>query len=197
MRFSVVIPTRGSVDLTSIIESYNGVADEVLFWDNSKRENLSVYGRYSMIKEARNELIVSQDDDCVLPSESIAALVAAHKPGHIICNLPAAFRKQAYYNGSGVGLVGFGAVFQRDLPFEAFQQFHSRAKCREALFRRECDRVVTYLSRKILLDLPKQDLPWANAKTALWKQREHLDRRQEMLDLLKSTFPRAARTIVA
>lgn len=65
VKVSVVIPTRGDHDLTPILDSLSGF-DDIVIWDNSKRENLSVYGRYAAITEARHPLILTQDDDVIV-----------------------------------------------------------------------------------------------------------------------------------
>ena len=36
---------------------------EIVVWDNSKRPDLSVYGRYAAIEECKNDIIFTMDDD--------------------------------------------------------------------------------------------------------------------------------------
>ena len=74
--------------------------DEVIVWDNSKRENFMTAGRFAAMYEARNEVCYVQDDDVIVPPETQVALLAAYEPGMTVAN---------YGHGSNDG--GYG-----DLP---------------------------------------------------------------------------------
>jgi hypothetical protein len=82
---SAVLVTRGETDLSTILESLP--FKDVVIWDNSKREDFQVYGRFAAIAEAKNDIIYVQDDDCVVTC--IGALLAAYTPGIITLNMPA------------------------------------------------------------------------------------------------------------
>lgn len=82
---------------------------------NSDR-NLVTYGRYLATQHARHEVIYTQDDDCLVGNipELIATFRAdptrmAHalKLGHLLAN------PQHVRDGAQIGLLGWGAVFQR------------------------------------------------------------------------------------
>ena len=120
------IVTRGDHDLDPIIYSLADAGIPLIkIWDNSKREqNLEVYGRYALIGETDSPLIYVQDDDCVLPTESIQGIIwesdsGASVHGQLVCNMPPRFRHGFYDEHS---LVGFGACFHRSLPFVAFDR---------------------------------------------------------------------------
>ena len=201
MKFSVVIPTRGDVDLTEIIASYDNIADEVLIWDNSKREDLSVYGRCAMIAEARNDLIVTQDDDCII-SDPMAIVDAWWDKWHyaenyhpmggdkgVVCNMPPEFRHDLYTEHA---LVGFGAVFHRDAPKRAFTRMAQATKTIHTggprldevyAFNRTCDVAFTTLTPRVLVDVPRRNLWWAEDTTRMYRQANHVHERQKMLEL--------------
>lgn len=208
MKFSVVIPTRGDQDLAPIIESYDGIADEVLIWDNSVRDDLGVYGRYAMIEEARNGLILTQDDDCVVsdPQAIVEVWKDAWQAGiqgragalqfhaaadeHIVCNMPPEFRHDFYRDHA---LVGFGAVFHRDAPEQAFRRLeeadpfvtHLSVEDAPTPFVRTCDIVFTALTPRVLVDVPKENLPWATDEARMYRQPEHVAERSRMLELVR------------
>ncbi len=76
---SAVLVTRGNVDMTEITDSITAAGiEDIVLWDNSKREqDLSCYGRYAGIAEAKNEYIFHQDDDLVT---NVPGLLDAYDP---------------------------------------------------------------------------------------------------------------------
>jgi hypothetical protein len=201
---SVVLVTRGNVDLSPIIgQDWPDAVQEVIVWDNSAedRRDLKVYGRYAAIKEASHELIYVQDDDCTLEAETIEKLIAGAEanPGTIIANMP----EHRWFDYPDSCLVGWGAVFHRDLPWEAFQRYfefhaadnawlnHPLAGFREdqsavrTHFMRTCDVVFTTLTPHVKLDLGFTHLPWAEGPDRMFKERDHKDSRDEMLALAR------------
>lgn len=192
MNVSAVIVTRGDVDLSPVLNALPREWQKVV-WDNSQREDLAVYGRYAAISECEHETVFVVDDDCVLETPLTLLSVYEHEikrsPGAIVANMPARFRHDFY---SDHCLVGFGAIFQRELPAAAFARFRvarSFGKVFDAfvqdpgIFSRTCDIVFTSLTPRILLDLPYTDLPWASAPNRMWKQPEHVGERKRMLEL--------------
>ncbi len=193
MRVSVVIPTRGDVDMAPVLDSLR-MFDEVLVWDNSKREDLSVYGRYAMIAEARNDLILTQDDDVVVNNpEAIAKewVLQSTKLPHIgqyqgvVCNMPPEFRHDGYTDSA---LVGFGAAFHRDAPARAFRRYEEAMLGQdydEGWFHRTCDVVFTTLTPRVLVDVTKVDREFASDDTRMWRQADHYGERVRMLELAR------------
>lgn len=121
MTVGACLVTRGDVSLNPILEAFDQFGfDEVVVWDNNHREDLAVYGRYAAIAETKSDLIYVQDDDVVLRADAIMHLVDLHEPGHVVCNMPQEFRHPFYAEHA---LVGFGAVFDRDLPEQAWHRF--------------------------------------------------------------------------
>ena len=166
--------------------------------------DLSVYGRYAAIEHTAAELIYVQDDDCLV-SDPLAIVNAweyvalelgeidrTGTRGHVVCNMPQEFRHEFYEEHA---LVGFGAAFHRDAPDLAFTRFglssHSAgsvawgAGVDQGFFDRTCDIVFTALTPRVLVDVPKEDMPWAHYETRLWKQPGHQAERTRMLDLVR------------
>lgn len=179
MRVAAVIPTRGDQDLTEVIESIPPEW-EVVIWDNSKREDLAVYGRYAAIELTDAPVIYTQDDDAVLDPESFDTLREEYQPGVLTANMPERFRHDFYREHC---LVGFGAIFDRDLPKQAFDKFFatSRHGDDDPLFLRICDVVFTALTTRHLVDVEHRDLPWASNPERMWKQPDHQSSRSNML----------------
>lgn len=188
---SACLVTRGDVDLGGIIESiHESGIEDIVIWDNSVREDLAVYGRYAAIAEAKHDLIFFQDDDCILPSESIEWIVWACDSGssaygQLVCNMPQEFRHSFYERNA---LVGFGACFHRSLPLPAFASFFNAhpgkvSGTSDPFFARTCDIVFTALTPHVLVDVPYVNLPWANDSNRMWKQTKHIEERRRMLEL--------------
>lgn len=209
---SAVIVSRGDVDLSEILDSLPRDWQKVV-WDNSRRDDLGVYGRYAAIEECEHDAIYVQDDDCVLAPEAIQELLRVaftprmiiRGPGDdreipepigpaIVANLPQRFRDTGFYDDHC--LVGFGAIFHRDLPERAFTRFALSSHANGAIafgsngmdtsfFDRTCDVVFTALTPRILLDLPYTDLPWATDPSRMYRQPDHVGERARMLDLCR------------
>ena len=183
MRVAACLVTRGNVDLTEIIESLPS-SWEVVVWDNSKREDLSVYGRYAAINLTDAEVIYVQDDDAVLDPDGFDALLAAYQPDALAANMPSRFRHDFYRDHC---LVGFGGIFHRDLPSRAFHRFFDHVDPADpTMFRRTCDVVFTTLSPRHLVDVAHRDLDYASDPDRMWKQPTHQKEREQMLDLARA-----------
>lgn len=156
---SAVIVTRGDVDLRPVLELLP--FEDVVIWDNSKRRDVSVYGRYLGTLEAKNEIIYVQDDDALFAD--FPGLLAEYEEGKIVCNMPVDHRR-----GEEQALVGWGSLFSRCLAWDAFKRwpYHDYISPdypdAEALFHRTCDIVFTVLTPFKRVDLGKFDLPHAH-----------------------------------
>lgn len=181
MRVAACIPTRGDQNLDEIIASIPHDW-EVCLWDNSKKQDLSVYGRYAAIELTDAPVIYTQDDDAILDPESFDVLRSAYQPAVLTANMPERFRHDFYREHC---LVGFGAIFDRDLPAKAFDRYfaHSRQQRDDPLFLRICDVVFTALTTRHLVDVSHTDLPWASNPERMWKQPDHQTSRSHMLKL--------------
>ncbi len=114
-----VLVTRGDVDLAPILETLP--YPEVVVYDNSRRPyDWKVFGRYVAISETRKPVIYFQDDDCLVTCHG--ALLEAYEPGVVVGNMldhdPP--RLATYHDTT---LLGWGALFGRELPAEAFERY--------------------------------------------------------------------------
>ena len=195
MNVAACLVTRGDVKLHRILDSLTDEGiEEIVVWDNSQRQDLGVYGRYAAIAETDAPLILVQDDDCVLPPESIEEIMwtsdsGGSAYGQLVCNMPQRFREQPMYANGDTALVGFGACFHRDLPERAFRQWDHVAISDDGLnadtawFHRTCDVLFTALTPKVLVDVPYENLPWATDESRMYRQNGHTAERKRMLEL--------------
>jgi hypothetical protein len=140
--------------------------------------------------QATNEIIYTQDDDCIV--HNIPELLAAFSAKQLVCAMKtnAAQQYMSYTRGSSSPtLVGWGSVFLRswvsvlDRYLERFGE--------DSLLRREADRLFTALlpSPHVTLPANVEDFPCASDAGALWRDPEHgryraaaLDRALRLLD---------------
>jgi len=114
-----VLVTRGDVNLAPILETLP--YGEVVVYDNAKRQHdWKVFGRYVAISETQKPVIYFQDDDCLVTCHE--ELLEAYEPSVVVGNMldhhPP--RLETYRDTT---LLGWGALFDRGLPFEAFEQY--------------------------------------------------------------------------
>jgi hypothetical protein len=190
---SAVIVTRGDVDLSPVLDSLPRDWQKVI-WNNSERDDLSVYGRYAAIEECEHDLIFTVDDDVALDPGSVEQFVEAWwrvpswgSRNYVVCNMPQRFRDTGFYDDHA--LVGFGAIFRRDLPGATVARLDSflyrQGRGLPESFHRTADIVFTALTPRILVDLPYTDLPWASAPNRMWKTDGHVAERTRMLELVR------------
>lgn len=218
MKVTAVIVTRGDVGLTEIIAGLP--VDEVVVYDNSGlvkhfshseesghvryAANLGVYGRFAGIEFADSDVIYVQDDDCIIDAE---AVIDAYEAGRLVANMPES--RWADYPDSA--LIGWGAVFDRDLPQSAFAKigFDGRVSpfigddwtdysytnsagvtiefedTRPLL--RTCDVFFSALTPRTVIDVGFEHLPWAeDLARAMFKQPGHKEERDRMLALARA-----------
>ena len=208
MNVTAIIVTRGDHDLSDILDSLPTEWERIV-WDNGfhgyphadiykdgndwrpdgppgEVRDLSVYGRYAAIEYAKGDLIYVQDDDVLVrdPQAIVRGWNRYESMDHVVCNMPQEFRHSFYEDHA---LVGFGACFHRDAPRRAFERMPWPEH-----FVRTCDIVFTSLTPRVLVDVPKRNLPWANDDNRMWMQPKHQAERSRMLDLCKEA--RYART---
>jgi hypothetical protein len=164
---SCVIVTRGNVDLSPIRASLP--FEDVVIWDNSERDEM-VFGRYCGAEQVKHDVIAVQDDDAII--EDWPAILAEYRPGVITCNMGAAHR--AVYAPIGLGLVGFGAVFDRSLIPTTLRRYFQRFP-KDELFMRECDRVFTALNPIHVVSVPYRNLPHEETTQRMWREQRHGD----------------------
>jgi hypothetical protein len=177
-----VIVTRGDVNIDrSVAPLLERMSVEV--WNNqTAAEDMSVFGRYAAIWATSSPVILVQDDDVALSDEAIVGLVKAYVPGRIVTNMPREYRDRYTQHC----LVGFGAIFDRDLPEKAFARFRERHPLtEEGFFRRCCDVAFTALTPFTPVDLPFEYLPHTRAENRMYRQKGHTTERLRMLELAR------------
>lgn len=128
-----------------------------------------VWERWLAVAQARQHVVYVQDDDAIV---DVPAVMAEYEPGLVTCNMPMD-RRVDYPDG--IALVGWGAVFHRGKPalcpivFADYLRWwwrnaglHNYGTIdADPIFRSECDRVFTGLSKLKLIDVPFTHLPEA------------------------------------
>jgi hypothetical protein len=114
-----ILVTRGDVDMQPIIASLPREY-EIVVWDNSTRPyDAGVFGRYLAIAETYKPVVYVQDDDCIVTCHD--ELLAAYAGGVVVGNAFDDAERLARYHDTT--LLGWGAIFDRDLPWRAFQRY--------------------------------------------------------------------------
>lgn len=205
MNVSAILVTRGDVEMQPVIDSIPKDW-EIVIWDNGEKRisrsdgfvevctDQGVFGRYAAIECASHDLIYVQDDDVIvvdplyiaeawqIENDATAGGLLPRYTDHVVCNMPPEFRHDFYMRHA---LVGFGACFERTQPQAVFERFlEAHPDCDEGWFRRCCDIVLTGLSRRLLVDVPKKDLGMASDPNRMWKQPNHHGERMNMLGLV-------------
>ncbi len=127
------------------------------------------YNRYLAAERAKNDVIYTQDDDCLT---DLRPLIDAYLPGLIINAMTPAHAAQ--YPGRQT-LIGFGAIFDRKLALTCFDEFE-----RDDLFYRESDRVFGTVNRHFTVYPMIEILPCASAPNRLYRQPDHVSARFRM-----------------
>lgn len=160
-----MIPTRGDVDMQPILshlKQYPEIEDiEVI-------AGTTPYNRYIAAARAVNEVIYTQDDDCIT---DIRPLIEAYESGLIVNAMTP--QHAAQYPGRQT-LLGFGCIFDRWL-IDCLRGWEQ-----DALFLRESDRVFATLNPHKSVFPEIRLLPQATADNRLYRQVEHLPARYEM-----------------
>ncbi len=178
-KVSACLVTRGDVDMQPITDSIReqGITD-IVIWDNSEREDMGIYGRYAAIADARNKVIITQDDDVIVSSYD--KILAAYQPGILTVNYPEPY---------DVPWPSAGSVFDRGLPEAAFKLYET-VWPRDRLFtHRICDAIFSMLSLYVVIDVGYQDLPYGLVAGRVstsegWYDRDRPEARKRAHDLL-------------
>ncbi len=160
---AAVLLTRGDVPMDEIRESLPYT--EVVVWNNRERPfDAKVFGRYLAILETTKPVIFFQDDDCLVTNHD--ELRAEHEPGVIVANMVAGHRE------GEPPMLGWGALFDRDLPWRAFERWLQTHPF-DWRMTKYPETVFTALTPWKRLTATHVDLPWATAETRSYKQPGH------------------------
>jgi hypothetical protein len=165
LKISACIPTRGDVDMRPIVDHLRQYPeiDEVMICVSD-----TPHTRYRLAVAARNEVVYTQDDDCLTDLRPLIdewarcpremAFVNAMTTAHA-----------AHYPGMQT-LVGFGSIFLRQL---AVRFIEDQRWEHDELFYREADRIFATIHPHFSVFPKIEILPYASAPNRYWKQPEH------------------------
>ncbi len=178
---SAVLVTRGNVDMTEILDQLtaDGIED-IVIWNNAERQrDMSCYGRYLAIGEAKNEYIFHQDDDLVSPAGELLKHYDPVRDRHSILMNNRIDEEWP--------LTAIGALFHRDLA-DCFDEYVAEYGFDDD-FCRVCDVVFAYQHPIRRLVLGYRDLPWASdPASSMYLEDGHMHvrirARQRIFDLI-------------
>lgn len=151
---TAVIPTRGDVDMTEIRESLKPFG-QVIVWNNAHGIDKKVYGRYMAVYGAENEIIYTQDDDCLVDWRK---LLPHYHPDMVTCNMP---HDRRYGYRDGTQLIGWGCLFHRRHAIVLEDYLTRYPGSYNDFFFRTCDRIFTKLNTCNLVAVPFRHLEHA------------------------------------
>jgi len=147
-----VIPTRGDYPdaLEQIKDSLRAAGiTEIFVWDNSREVDEGIFGRYAAIGRTSKPVIVTQDDDLLVTCWP--EILEAYEPGVLTANYPQPW---------DIPWVARGAIFDRDLPRQAFQRYLAEYPYDRLFTHRICDAVFALLTDNVtVIDHGSTDLP--------------------------------------
>jgi hypothetical protein len=160
---TAIIPTRGDCDLEPILDSL--IFGDTIVWDNSVRDDFGAFSRYLAIAEAKTDVIYFQDDDCIVWKDDQRRLLDAYEPGILTAMMPP--ERTDYWD---TVLIGWGAIFDRELPEVAFSRWvDAGEQTKSPEFRIVgADFVFPMLTPWKRLDGYHLDLPHAHAENRTW-----------------------------
>lgn len=170
---SAIVVTRGTRDLAPVLQSLMAQGyDEVIVWDNSRREDAGIFGRYvAAVIEARNDVVYFQDDDLILHDHQ--ALWDAYEPdGRLYANMiePGWWQHCGYHDFC---LVGAGSLVDRAMISQSLGRYFA-AYPEDDFFRRHCDFIFGVLTPFKRLELDTTVLEAASDDEALWRDPEQM-----------------------
>lgn len=157
---SACLVAREPID-PQIMKTLEGFG-EVIVGDGSR----GPYGRFEAVKQARFDIIYSQDDDCVVDIPELMA----QWDGHFVSNMKA--NRVAEYPGQ-ITLTGWGCMFRKEL-ISVLDKYTEKWGF-DALFLRECDRVFPGLNTHKNVFVDVENLPNATASNRLSCDPRHWD----------------------
>jgi hypothetical protein len=158
-----VIPTRGDVDMEGIkkhLLSYPEIAEVKVIVGST------TFNRYLGALEAEQEIIYTQDDDCIT---DIKPLIRNYEPGIIVNAMTQDHAK--VYRGNQT-LIGFGAIFDKKLVESVMDPKWER----DDLFLSKVDRIFATINRHNSIYPKIKILPYATNKDRLYRQKDHGDK---------------------
>jgi len=178
---AVLITYNRQRNLAAIIDylSSKPYIGEILIRDNGKLENLKCYGRYMTARQASQDIIYFQDDDCIVQNIDKIYEVFRRDPSRIAFGLspthyPLWTHRTFEYPQGQLAMMGWGSFVLKDWCEEATFQPYIDKYGRDAMFHREADRIFSMLLNRnhnaVLADL--EHLPGYDTDGAMWKEQK-------------------------
>lgn len=185
-QISAVVLTKGGYNLDEIVDSLRAAGfEQVILADNSKRTvDRKVYTRYLGAVHARNNIVMTQDDDCIVDAKALVDQYSEHMC-EMMCNMPKDRRAEYARRPGHISLVGWGAIFNVDIVSWNLMRFLAKYPADE-LFDRECDRVATYLTPHIDVEVPFRHLDRALGEDRMGREARHGDDLKEICKRLEA-----------
>ncbi len=188
---SCVLVTQGKrlAEMNVITRQLRTHFADIVIWDNSKR-NIALAGRFEAAKLASNDVIYTQDDDCLI--HNIDSLIQMFDEEHLICNITP-FHYNLYRHltvGRGeITLLGWGSIWDRRwVDFSRYLEFYPA----DERFMIEADRIFTASLQRphhyLLTDTDISELPSAHEMMALSQRRSHFDELKLCVTRLRTVY---------
>lgn len=182
---SVVIPTAGkrTKEIESILSHLKGLGfeDVLVITDDGNRLLNRKFGACKAI----HEWIYTQDDDVIV--ENIPELLKEAEKGLIVANTQpehTAFYAKEENSGGRICLIGWGAIFHRDLLADT-DRYEAKFPIDE-LYKREFDRVFTYIHDIKLINGNLKHFESAKDEgQAMYREKRHWDDLKAIINNLK------------
>lgn len=177
---AVLLRWKRQSELKQIVEhlkQFPHLINEIIIWDNRK-QNMCGYGRYLASLEAKNQIIYTQDDDCIIGN--LDELFSQFDNKYITNNMKEGHLK--IYKNLNHTLPGWGMLFRKE--WISCLNKYIRIFGIDDIFLRDTGRLFTGLYGKWKSVLGNiEDLPSASdPKIALWKQPQHKGTRQIIIE---------------
>ena len=140
--------------------------DEILVWDNNTNDNIFTYGHWKNALKAKNDIIYSQDDDCII--NNLQELYDNFDNTKLIVGMKAC-RMQEYSKFDS--MMGWGTFWNKAWAKTLAKYIEKYGE--DYVLLREAERIFTALSDKKVMVADIFEYPSCTAEFALHKQGDH------------------------
>lgn len=196
-----LITWRRQYNIPQIVDSLlkHEFINEIIIRDNSKEENIINYGRFTSALKADNEIIYTQDDDCIIHNIGEIYEKFCQDPTRIAHGGTAPYEeviKDNIYGDTQMAMAGWGSFFKKSwIPvLDNYTNKYGKDYC----FYRETDRIFSMLLNRhhnfVLGEI--EPLRGERDENALSSQEDHLIYKrmsiERSLKLIKEGLPLVA-----
>lgn len=143
---AIIVTWKRQENIPQIVQNLLGYPfiSEIIIRDNSKCKNIKCYARYTSAKRAKNNIIYSQDDDCIVHNiQGIYDKFMEDSSKLAYSGIDGYENKIKTYGNKQLALMGWGSMFSKDWieVLDRYIKIHGKDEC----FYREADRIFTLL----------------------------------------------------